>query len=486
MTARAFVLVILCCWLPPLSPRSSLRAADAERRARIYPAMIGVAPVVADPAKGPEWQSIRRHTHGIWVNGAGANADQVAGMLKMLDKDEFPAILPGGCSKQDDGTLSCGSGASLKRLRTANKRLAGTGKRLVAEDRAFNLADVIGKEPIRKIIAAIDAAENDPEYKGIRSGILLHPRDGLNHYEDVKRAIDAIDAGGVVAIEVSPSLLGHNNIIKGCANIWRYTQSKGKQAVWLMNGPRYAVDDWFINTKHALDSWKKEYDLVPDVVAPIATMVGGKMEILPEGDGSWPPRKPYTYMGAIHVLFGLCGWLDAPSVAVRKINPIPGVKTTEPTPAGNGIASNEPNRTVAKNVSAFDASCLPQWTERLRAYVKETVSAGARPRCRLNLMSDTPSTVKLLAADDHGLTVELNGGKMPVPWSQLKTPDYVELAQGITSEQDARSQVLIGVFLCIAGRIDDGTTWLAKAALADPQTEVWVKEARAALKAAQP
>jgi hypothetical protein len=100
-------------------------------------------------------------------------------------------------------------------------------------------------------------------------------------------------------------------------------------------------------------------------------------------------------------------------------------------------------------------------------------------------MGDAPSTVKLLAADDQGLTVELSGGKLPVQWSQLKTPDYVALAQGCTSEQDARSQVLVGVFLCATGRIEDGNTWLAKAMLVDPSSEAWVKEAREALKAAQ-
>lgn len=284
-----------------------------KQRLRIFPAMIEVAPVLADPGRADEWQVIQQNTHGIWVNGAGSTADEIAGMLRMLKKNTIPAILPGSCSLQQDGKLSCSSSSSLMRLKNANKRIAAEGKSLIATDRSFNLASILGIVPIEDIITAINASEIDPEYAGIRSGILLHPRDGLNEKLELsKQAIDAIDEGGVVAIEVSPSLLDQNIRISGCAEIWRYTKANKKQTVWLMNGPRDSVDEWIFNIKLALDKWQQGYGLEPDIIAPIATLVGDKMDILPEGDGSWPPPTPYTYMGMVHSLFGLGGGMVAP------------------------------------------------------------------------------------------------------------------------------------------------------------------------------
>jgi hypothetical protein len=271
----------------------------------IYPALYRIAPTLADPAMGPQWASVRAGVGGIWMNAVGATADEVADTIKMLDGAEYPVILPGGCNAGAGGVV-CASSSSLERVSAANARLTGSGKGLVAVDRAFNLADVIGTVPIADIVAGINASEADPAYAGIRSGILVHPRDGLDGSFDVtKQAIDAIDAGGVVAIEVSPDLLDSRNVLTGAANVFTYAQSQGKQAVWLMNGPRGTIDEWIASTKLAIDSWQADFGLELDVIAPIATLIPDSMPILPEGDGSWPPQP--TYLAVINSLLGLTG-----------------------------------------------------------------------------------------------------------------------------------------------------------------------------------
>jgi hypothetical protein len=149
-----------------------------------------------------------------------------------------------------------------------------------------------------------------------------------------------------------------------------------------------------------------------------------------------------------------------------------------------GAASSENGTQVvsAKPKVRFDQKALAQWVERLHLHVKERVDKGARPQFSARLMGDTPSTLKILKMGDQDLTVELSGGQLPVPWTELKTEAHLSLAQACFSEEDARSRVFLGVFLCAAGRIESGESRLAEALLADSSVEPWVKEARAALR----
>jgi hypothetical protein len=106
-------------------------------------------------------------------------------------------------------------------------------------------------------------------------------------------------------------------LLDGSAAIWTYAQSKGKRAVWLMNGP-FQTDEptmdavltnWIERSKSAQDYWKSQHNLTLDILAPIATRgADTAFPTLGEGDGKWPPQR--TFMSWVLSLMGLNGWLN--------------------------------------------------------------------------------------------------------------------------------------------------------------------------------
>jgi hypothetical protein len=270
-------------------------------------------------ASPDQWRSARAHFHGVWMNGAGSTVDSVPMAIGLLDLNTIPTILPAACGlSADKQTAVCDSDSSLRRMNTSNRRLASAGKVLVATDRVFNLNDVLRKIPTDTLIQNLKASKQQVGFEGIRMGILVHPGDGNEgtNIEETRKVIDAVDAGGVVAIEISPSLMGSRIFLQGSAAIWKYAQSKGKRAVWLMNGPATTnettpedvLTNWIERSKSAQDYLKSEHNLTLDVLAPIATR--GADTLLPtlgEGDGKWPPQR--TFMSWVLSLMGLNGWL---------------------------------------------------------------------------------------------------------------------------------------------------------------------------------
>jgi hypothetical protein len=97
-------------------------------------------------------------------------------------------------------------------------------------------------------------------------------------------------------------------------------------------------------------------------------------------------------------------------------------------------------------------------------------------------MGDKAEPVKILGADEKGLTAEVGGGKLPVGWKQLDHKSHAALAQAFLSEKEASTRVLLAVFLMASGRMEDGERELSSALLQDAKVEGWVKEARGLVK----
>jgi hypothetical protein len=129
-----------------------------------------------------------------------------------------------------------------------------------------------------------------------------------------------------------------------------------------------------------------------------------------------------------------------------------------------------------------DETKLGVWVERLQGHILKAAQGGAKPTARLALVGERSEQVKILGADEHGLSVEVGGGKLPVGWKQLDNRALAALAQAFAGEQDAEGHALLGVFLMATGRMDDGERELSSALLQDAKIEAWVKEARALVK----
>jgi hypothetical protein len=275
------------------------------------------AKIADDLAVSPDqWTLSQARFQGVWMNGTGAGVANVPIAIGMLDLNSIPTILPAACGLSANLQAAvCDSDSSYRRMNTSNKRLAGTGKVLVPTDRVFNLNDVLRKIPADTLIQNLQASKQQAGFEQIRMGILVHPGDGNPgaNIDETRKVIDAVDAGGVVAIEASPSLMDSRIFLEGSAAIWTYAQSKGKRAVWLMNGPVTAtatttedVTNWIDRSKSAQDYWKTQHNLTLDILAPIATR--GADTLLPtlgEGDGKWPPQR--TFMSWVLSLMGLNG-----------------------------------------------------------------------------------------------------------------------------------------------------------------------------------
>jgi hypothetical protein len=130
----------------------------------------------------------------------------------------------------------------------------------------------------------------------------------------------------------------------------------------------------------------------------------------------------------------------------------------------------------------IDETKLGVWVERLQGHIQKAAQGGAKPTARLALVGDRPEQVRILGADEQGLTVEVGGGKLPVGWKQLDNRALAALAQAFAGEQDAEGHALLGVFLMVTGRMDDGEREMSSALLQDAKIEAWVQEARALVK----
>jgi len=133
-------------------------------------------------------------------------------------------------------------------------------------------------------------------------------------------------------------------------------------------------------------------------------------------------------------------------------------------------------------VPAIADDRLKPWTDRLHERIRENVGKDARPTAFLALTGGTPEKVRIVAADEQGLTVEVNGGRLPVPWKMLDRRAHSALAQACAGEEDGEGRLLLGVFLLAGGRVQDGERELARAVLLDPKLESRVEEARALAK----
>jgi hypothetical protein len=160
-----------------------------------------------------------------------------------------------------------------------------------------------------------------------------------------------------------------------------------------------------------------------------------------------------------------------------------------PTTGAGAMASSKKDEGLKLPVpppppqKTVDEAKLGAWIERLQQHIQQAAQGGAKPTARLALVGDRPEQVRILAADEKGLTVEVGGGKLPIGWKQLDAKSRAALAQAFLAEKDASSRVLLAVFLMAAGRMDDGDRELSSALLQDAKIEAWVKEARELVKA---
>lgn len=130
----------------------------------------------------------------------------------------------------------------------------------------------------------------------------------------------------------------------------------------------------------------------------------------------------------------------------------------------------------------IDDAQLEPWADRLRKRIREKVDSGVRPTVSLGLGGGAPQKMRLVSADEQGLTVEADNNKFMVPWKILDRRAQAVLAQAYAGEADGEGRLLLGVFLMANGRIQDGEQELARAVLLDPKLDDLVKEARAMVK----
>jgi hypothetical protein len=163
--------------------------------------------------------------------------------------------------------------------------------------------------------------------------------------------------------------------------------------------------------------------------------------------------------------------------------PSPEMLASTPRARAEGtLPANAPTSEAAQSPAVPDEKKLNPWIEQLRERIRAAVGRGDQTTAYLALAGEKSGKVKVISADEKSLTIDLKGGRLPVPWKQFDLSAYTALAQAFAGEKDAEGRLLLGVFLMASGRTDDGDRELSQAVLLDPKLDGRVKEARALMK----
>ncbi|MEI6234113.1 MAG: M66 family metalloprotease [Planctomycetota bacterium] len=161
----------------------------------------------------------------------------------------------------------------------------------------------------------------------------------------------------------------------------------------------------------------------------------------------------------------------------KKTTPTP---TAQPKMAEPARAEATPKPTSAPKASVPDDVRL-EWLGKLSQEIAANAKAG-KPLKGWVSVGGKAALYPLMGADDKQVQVAFNGTAMPMNWSWFKPNDLVALAKSVAKDDNADSQLILGVFLLANGDSDAGETAFARAALLDAPS---VEKLRERLKASQ-
>lgn len=151
-----------------------------------------------------------------------------------------------------------------------------------------------------------------------------------------------------------------------------------------------------------------------------------------------------------------------------------GARPAAPASTAVTASANGSSASTSRPAPKPDAPAAPKavavpadWIAKTKTRTLAAVAAGARPKVFLTLFGSKPEAVRLKAADDKKLTLDLKGSAMPWEWSQLKEPDYRQLAAATLGDPDAEGNLLLGVFFHCAGEAAAADRHFAQAILQD-------------------
>ncbi|MCY3023471.1 MAG: hypothetical protein NTW87_31210, partial [Planctomycetota bacterium] len=130
------------------------------------------------------------------------------------------------------------------------------------------------------------------------------------------------------------------------------------------------------------------------------------------------------------------------------------------------------------------SAALEPWVDKLRQRVIEGTKAGQKPTAYLPLFGGKETAVKIVAADEKDLTIEMGGGKLPLAWTRLdQRKDMLSLAKAFGKDDSAFDRLLKAVFFLANEMIQDATDEYWKAMeLKPPEGDESVEAAKRLLK----
>ena len=174
-------------------------------------------------------------------------------------------------------------------------------------------------------------------------------------------------------------------------------------------------------------------------------------------------------------------WYDDVVAATSYVGPMVKEKKAPPKPVANPVPKLPP-APEKPPPPAFPREALAPWEAKLVERVAQGLKEGQRPTALMKVVGAQEEPAKVLGADGKSLSVELQGGKLDLPWTRLSARDRTNLARAFLKEGVLEDHVLVAVFALADGRAELSDEHFAKAKAADPKGgEARVAEARASL-----
>lgn len=151
-------------------------------------------------------------------------------------------------------------------------------------------------------------------------------------------------------------------------------------------------------------------------------------------------------------------WLDDVVVATSYIGPM--LKKEKPVPKVAEPAKPAAEKPAAPAVSA---ETLAQWDAKLAARIAKALKDGKRPSVFLKVPGGREERVKVLALEKESLSVELQGGPMPLRWKWLSVAERLNLARAVAADDSVEDCLTAAVFALADGRAELAAEYFAKA-----------------------
>ena len=137
-------------------------------------------------------------------------------------------------------------------------------------------------------------------------------------------------------------------------------------------------------------------------------------------------------------------------------------------------AAKRPSSVVAG--TTINGALVAEWQERLVRRINADAGKG-QPLQALVRIDGKPRRLKLVAADEKDLQVEVNGNAMPLRWNWFSPADRASLVKSFAAEDNVEEQLMLAVFLQEAGQTGGAEEALARAGLADADAAAALREA---------